>query len=79
MIIYDRLWETMKRKGISQYSLILKLRISASTPKTAQKKHKDAICISPAIRNIWDTPISFLPPQKSSPNSLSCWGSFWLF
>ena len=22
MIIYDRLWETMRRKGISQYSLI---------------------------------------------------------
>lgn len=22
MIIYDRLWETMKKKGISQYSLI---------------------------------------------------------
>ena len=22
MIVYDRLWETMKRKGISQYKLI---------------------------------------------------------
>ena len=22
MIVYDRLWETMKKKGISQYSLI---------------------------------------------------------
>lgn len=22
MIVYDRLWETMKKKGVSQYSLI---------------------------------------------------------
>ena len=28
MISYDRLWETMKRKGISQYSLIHKYHVS---------------------------------------------------
>ena len=28
MIIYDRLWETMKRKGISQYTLIHKYNIN---------------------------------------------------
>lgn len=28
MIVYDKLWETMKRKGISQYALIKKYRIS---------------------------------------------------
>lgn len=29
MIIYDRLWETMKRKGISQYRLIKYFRFSS--------------------------------------------------
>lgn len=29
MIVYDRLWETLKAKGISQYSLIKDLGISA--------------------------------------------------
>ena len=28
MMSYDRLWETMKRKGISQYALIKKYHIS---------------------------------------------------
>ncbi len=28
MIVFDRLWETMKRKGVSQYSLIKDYRIS---------------------------------------------------
>ena len=29
MIVYDRLWETMKRKGISQYRLIKEFGISS--------------------------------------------------
>ena len=28
MIIYDKLWETMKEKGITQYALIKKYNIS---------------------------------------------------
>lgn len=28
MIVYDRLWETMKKKGISQYSLIKDFHIN---------------------------------------------------
>lgn len=28
MIVYDKLWETMKRKSISQYELIKKYNIS---------------------------------------------------
>lgn len=28
MIIYDNLWETMKEKGITQYTLIKKYKIS---------------------------------------------------
>ena len=28
MIVYDKLWETMKEKGISQYALIKKHNIS---------------------------------------------------
>ncbi len=28
MIVFNRLWETMKRKGISQYALIKEYRIS---------------------------------------------------
>ena len=28
MIVYDKLWETMKKKGISQYALIKKYNIS---------------------------------------------------
>ena len=30
MIVYDRLWKTMKDKGISQYALIKKYKISPS-------------------------------------------------
>ena len=29
MIVYDRLWETMKRKGVSQYRLIKEFGISS--------------------------------------------------
>lgn len=29
MIVYDRLWQTMKRKGISQYKLIKEYGISS--------------------------------------------------
>lgn len=29
MIVYDRLWETMKRKGISQYKLIKEYGVSS--------------------------------------------------
>ena len=29
MIVYDRLWETMKQKGISQYKLIKEYGISS--------------------------------------------------
>lgn len=28
MIVYDRLWKTMKEKGITQYALIKKYKIS---------------------------------------------------
>ncbi len=28
MIIYDRLWETMKKRGISQYKLIKEYKVS---------------------------------------------------
>ncbi|HCT17268.1 MAG TPA: XRE family transcriptional regulator [Ruminococcaceae bacterium] len=28
MIVYDRLWSTMKEKGVSQYALIKKYKIS---------------------------------------------------
>lgn len=31
MIIFDNLWETMKKKGISQYDLYMKHRISKYT------------------------------------------------
>lgn len=30
MIVYDRLWDTMKRQGVTQYALIHKYRISPS-------------------------------------------------
>ena len=30
MIIYDRLWETMRAKGVTQYALIYKHHISPS-------------------------------------------------
>lgn len=30
MIIYDRLWETLKKKGISQYNLVTDYNISKS-------------------------------------------------
>ena len=29
MIVYDRLWETMKKKGISQYKLIREYGVSS--------------------------------------------------
>lgn len=29
MIVYDRLWETMKKKGISQYKLIRDYKVSS--------------------------------------------------
>ena len=30
MIVYDRLWKTMKKKGISQYDLIYRYSVSSS-------------------------------------------------
>ena len=30
MILYDRLWETMRRRGVTQYALIHKYHVSPS-------------------------------------------------
>ena len=43
MIIYDRLWETMKRKGISQYALIKRYHISPAQITRLKKNESVSI------------------------------------
>ena len=37
MIVYNRLWETMKKRGISQYKLIKDYKISSGQPDRLRK------------------------------------------
>ena len=39
MIVYDRLWETMKRRGVSQYKLIKEYGISNGQLDRLRKNH----------------------------------------
>ena len=39
MIVYDRLWETMKRQGVSQYKLIKEYGISNGQLDRLRKNH----------------------------------------
>ena len=41
MIIYDKLWETMKEKGITQYALIKKHNISPA--QITRLKHNESV------------------------------------
>ena len=40
MIVYDRLWKTMEKKGISQYSLIHDYNINESQLDRFKKKQR---------------------------------------
>lgn len=37
MIVYDRLWATMKERGVSQYKLIKDYKISSGQPDRLRK------------------------------------------
>lgn len=39
MITYDRLWSTMKKKGITQYKLIMQYKISRGQIARLKKNH----------------------------------------
>ena len=40
MIVYDRFWEMLKKRGITQYALVRKYKISGSTLQRIRKKRK---------------------------------------
>lgn len=69
MIVYNRLWETMKRKGISQYKLIKEYGISSGQLDRIRKGENinmytlDTLCriLNCAVEDV----IEYLPDEES--------------
>ncbi len=71
MISYDKLWQTMKRKGISQYALIKKHGISPSQITRLKRNESVSTNTIDTFCRILDCQISdiveYIPDEKSTP------------
>lgn len=69
-IVFNRLWDTMKRKGISQYALIHTYHISESRLTRLRKKEIVKIEILSKLCSILDCPIEEICEfEKDTPHN----------
>jgi len=70
MITFEPLWETMKRKQISQYALIKRYGVSTGTLDALRKNHSITLNTLNDICNILQCEVSdvirFIPDPPSS-------------
>ncbi|MBU5627506.1 helix-turn-helix transcriptional regulator [Oscillibacter sp. MSJ-2] len=68
MLTFDPLWETMKRKKISQYALIKKYGVSTGTLDALRKNHSITLNTLNDLCNILQCDVSdiiqFTPDEK---------------
>lgn len=58
MIVYDPLWETLKRKGLSTYTLRVKFGISGSTVQRLRKNMSVSTNTLDDLCQLIDCPLS---------------------
>ncbi|MBQ0041508.1 MAG: helix-turn-helix transcriptional regulator [Clostridiales bacterium] len=58
MIVYTKLWDTMKAKGVSQYDLTTKHNISKSTIDRLRNNKPISIVTADILCNILDCDVS---------------------
>ena len=64
MIVYDRLWETMKKKGISQYSLIKDYHINEAQLHRLRKNMVIKTITLDRLCEILDCEVEDLPAHQ---------------
>lgn len=67
MIVYDRLWQTMKRKGISQYKLIKEYGISSGQLDRIRKGENINMYTLDCLCRILDCPVEEIIEYKKGP------------
>ena len=58
MIVYDPLWDTLKKKGLSTYTLRVKFQISGSTVQRLRKNMSVSTNTLDDLCNLLDCPLS---------------------
>lgn len=66
MIVYDKLWETMKEKGISQYTLIKKYHISPAQITRLKKNESVSTHTIDVFCKILDCSVSDIMEYKNN-------------
>lgn len=65
MIVYDRLWETMKRKGVSQYKLIKEYGFSSGQLDRIRKGENINMYTLDTLCRILDCPVEDIIEYKA--------------
>lgn len=74
MIVYDPLWDTLKRKGLSTYTLRVKFQISGSTVQRLRRNMSVSTNTLDDLCKLLDCPLSdiskFIPdPESANDNT----------
>lgn len=68
MIVYDPLWKTLKKKGLSTYTLRVKFQISGSTVQRLRRNMSVSTNTLDDLCNLLDCPLSdiaeYIPDKK---------------
>ncbi len=70
MIVYTPLWKTLKRKGLSTYTLRNKFEISGSTVQRLRKNMSVSTNTLDDLCNLLDCPLSDIAEHK--PDAEKC-------
>ena len=70
MIVYDRLWQTMKRKGISQYKLIKEYGISSGQLDRIRKGENIIMYTLDSLCRILDCPVEEIIEYKKDTENV---------
>lgn len=71
MIIYERLWETMKSKGITQYALIKRFHISPAQITRLKRNESVSTHTIDTFCQILDCNVEDIMEYKKESNKLS--------
>ncbi len=69
MIVYDPLWKTLKKKGLSTYTLRVKFQISGSTVQRLRKNMSVSTNTLDDLCNLLDCPLSDIAEHIPDKNA----------
>lgn len=67
MIVYDRLWKTMRRKGVSQYQLIHRYGFSTGQLDRLRKNENVSTNTLSTLCRILDCPLDEIAAYQKDP------------